>query len=104
MGQASPVLLRKFMRISDKLGDMYGNYYELDGRVALKRAVAARQTVRHITALLPDAPYKSLLDIGAGEGAVLAELHKIGFAQELHALEISESGIEIIKMRNLSSI
>jgi hypothetical protein len=36
------------MKVSDKLGDLYGGYYDLGGGVAQKRAVAARQTIGHI--------------------------------------------------------
>lgn len=89
------------MKVSDKLGDLYGNYYDLSGEVANKRAIAARQTIEHIKAVLPKPPYGKLLDIGAGEGAVLAELDSASFAQELHAVEISQSGVEAIKRRSI---
>lgn len=92
------------MKVSDKLGDLYGNYYDAAGQVAQKRAIAARQTVEHIAALLPHRPYKSLLDIGAGEGAVLAELDRMDFAHELHAVEISESGIDAIRRRQIPAL
>ena len=46
----------------------------------------------------------SVLDIGAGDGAVLSELERRGLGNELHAIEISGSGIERIKQRNLKSL
>ena len=92
------------MKISDKLGDLYGDYYDLGGGVAQKRAVAARQTIEHIKTVLPKPPYGKLLDVGAGEGAVLAELDAAAFAKELYAVEISQSGVEAIKRRCIRSL
>lgn len=92
------------MKVSDKLGDLYGDYYDLGGGVAQKRAVAARQTIAHIKAMLPESPYENLLDVGAGEGSVLAELDRASFAKDLYAVEISQSGIEIIKQRCIPSL
>jgi ubiquinone/menaquinone biosynthesis C-methylase UbiE len=45
-----------------------------------------------------------ILEVGAGEGAVLRELSERGFGQELHALEISKSGIEAIESRELPNL
>jgi len=90
------------MEVRQTLGDLYRDYY--DGAVAAKRAIAARQTVSHLFDLLPHRPYHSVIDIGAGEGAVLAELEKHAFATELHALEISESGINAIRSRHLKTL
>jgi predicted TPR repeat methyltransferase len=89
------------MKVNDKLSDLYGGYYEGDQELLTKRAIAARQSVSHIAQMLGRAPYKSLLDIGAGEGSVLSELSKIGFAQELHAVEISQTGVEAMQRRKI---
>lgn len=90
------------MKVSEKLGNLYRDYYT--DAVAAKRAIAARQTVAHLSELVPNHRYKSLVDIGAGEGAVLAELEKLGIAEELYALEISESGVEAIRSRALPTL
>lgn len=99
-----PKAVEKPMKVSDKLGDLYGDYYDLGGSLAQKRKVTARQTIGHIKTLLPDPPYGRLLDIGAGEGSVLEELDIAAFAEELHAVEISLSGIETIKRRNIPRV
>ncbi len=93
------------MKVSDKLDSMYGDYYA-DGKVAAKRRIAARQTVSHLLELTPSAsrPYPSLLDVGAGDGAVLAELQAAQVATDLHAVEISESGCGAIVARNLDGL
>ena len=81
------------MKVSDKLGDLYADYYDVGGGVSQKRAVAARQSIAPIKAVLPKPPYGKLLDVGAGEGAVLAELDAAAFANELYGVEISHSGV-----------
>lgn len=90
------------MKVSDELSELYRDYY--DDAVAAKRAIAARQTVAHLCDLLPEQHYETLIDIGAGEGAVLAELERRGLAGELHALEISESGVKAIEARALPTL
>lgn len=92
------------MKVSDKLGDLYGDYYDLGGGLAQKRAVAARQTIGHIKAVLPNPPYGKLLDVGAGEGSVLAELDSTAFAKDLYAVDISQSGVDTIKRRCIPSL
>lgn len=90
------------MQVSDKLSELYDGYYDSD--VAKKRAIAAAQTIAHIQELLPQRKFHDVVDIGAGEGAVLAELDRTALGENLHALEISPSGIEAIKRRGISSL
>lgn len=91
------------MSSSDQLLEMYDNYYT-NGGVAQKRAIAARQSVRHIHAVSGNRKFASLIDIGAGEGAVLQELDSFGYASEMAAVEISTSGLEAIQRRNIASL
>jgi predicted TPR repeat methyltransferase len=91
------------MKISDKLNDMYANYYDSEV-VAKKRIISARQTIAHIKDITGEVHYGSMIDIGAGEGSVLAGLDEIGFADALHAVEISDSGCQAIMARNLKSL
>lgn len=39
---------------------------------------------------------KRLLEVGAGDGAILRCLSEVNFCEEMHALEISKSGVEVI--------
>jgi hypothetical protein len=94
------------MKVRDNLIEMYKNYYH-DENVLKKRKIGARQSVEHIRSLLPDYSYRSVIDIGAGDGAVLDELDKTNISNELHAVEISESGCARIldkKIGKLQSI
>lgn len=91
------------MKISDKLNEMYAGYYENE-KTLKKRIISARQTIAHILQITKNHKFGSVLDIGAGEGSVLAGLDEIRFADELHAVEISESGCNAIAARKLASV
>jgi ubiquinone/menaquinone biosynthesis C-methylase UbiE len=47
---------------------------------------------------------KKILEVGAGEGAVLMHLDAMNFGEELHAIEIARSGIDVIQGRGLPSV
>ena len=91
------------MEISDALKELYGDYY-LDERVLIKRRIAARQTLDHLNSILPCKNYRSIIDIGAGDGSLLEELNKINVSGELHAVEISESGWASIQEKKLDKV
>jgi SAM-dependent methyltransferase len=90
------------MSQSLELRSFYEDYY--NDEVGRKRVIAAKQTVDHISSLCGNASLGKVLDVGAGDGAVLAEVERRGMASELHAVEISSSGIERIKKRNLNTL
>jgi Methyltransferase domain len=92
------------MQVNDKLTGLYDTYYLQGSPLFLKRSIAARQTVGHVLELLPDAPYANVLDIGAGEGSLLAALSEKRFAEVLHAVEISDSGVEAIGRRSIPNL
>jgi SAM-dependent methyltransferase len=88
---------------SDDLQAQYEGYYA-DGSVDKKRAIAAKQSVGHIKALIGDRKFQSILDIGAGEGAVLQELQAQQLGDVLSAVEISGSGLDAIKRRTIANL
>lgn len=88
---------------SAEIVEMYSDYY-LDGQVAEKRAIAAKQSIGHIKQVAADYKFQSVIDIGAGEGSVLAELADNDFAPNLAAVELSRSGIDAIRARRIKSL
>lgn len=68
------------------------------------REIGARQKADDIIKLCQKFNFKKVLDVGAGDGAVLKELDSRGFTENLHAVEISGSGIEKINQRGLKSL
>lgn len=84
--------------------DLYADYYGSAAETAEKRAIAAEQTMGYMRGVLGDARFDRLLDVGAGDGNVLAELERGALARELYAIEISSSGIHAIEARRLASL
>ncbi|MER8962532.1 class I SAM-dependent methyltransferase [Mesorhizobium sp. M0701] len=83
--------------------DIYDDYYA-DGKVAAKRDIASNQSVGHIEAVIQGQFFDRILDIGAGEGAVLDKLNRKGLGKKLGAVEISKSGVEAIKARKIAKL
>jgi len=61
------------------------------------RRLGAVDKAANVVALCGALPHARVLEIGAGEGAVLARLAELRFAAELHALEVSEGAAELIR-------
>jgi ubiquinone/menaquinone biosynthesis C-methylase UbiE len=84
---------------SAELRDFYDGYY--NDAVAAKRTITATQTVDHLEQLGGKA-LGHVLDVGAGDGAVLQEIERRRIASKLDAVEISSSGIDLVASRRLS--
>lgn len=80
----------------------YSSYYA-DGQSEW-RWLSARDKTANIVRLCTDLPHKSILDVGAGEGSILAQLSELNFGEELFALEISESGAHTIHNRKIQRL
>jgi trans-aconitate methyltransferase len=82
--------------------DQYEGYYtdELDR----KRDLTAIETAGHIRELVADRKYGSIVDIGAGQGGLVGVLHHEGRAEQFTALEISTSGLDKIRHRDLPNV
>ncbi len=90
------------VKISDHLLTNYENYYE-DGDSEWRR-LGALGKVENITSLCSDLPRESILEIGAGEGSILKQLSELRFGETLYALEISPSGVEVIRDKEISRL
>jgi ubiquinone/menaquinone biosynthesis C-methylase UbiE len=93
--------------VSQHLLENYKDYYK-DGDNpegdAYWRKIGAIPKVDNIVALCNSYPHASIIEVGAGEGSVLQELSARKFANELYAIDISESGIEKIKERQIDTL
>jgi SAM-dependent methyltransferase len=89
----------KNMTTSNQLRENYENYYE-DGDSEW-RMLGARDKAANIISLCNSLPHGTILEIGAGEGSILKRLSEMNFGGELRALEISQSGVDTIKSRNI---
>lgn len=88
--------------LGKKYKDMYESYY--NDEVDLKRHLTARETMTHIHKLIDSKHYDSIIDVGAGQGSLVELIRNYKLATRVSALEISASGIEKIKARNLEDV
>lgn len=90
------------LRVSLDLQAAYDEQYSPD--LSAWRELGARSKARNIAAVCAGRSFGSLLECGAGEGSLLERLDQIGLCPELHAVEISRSGVAAIQRRRIPSL
>lgn len=95
-------MMKKETNVSDNLKSGYTNQY--DGSMQDWRMLGAKYKADNIIKLAKGLGVKSVLEVGAGDGAILHYLSQHDFSDNLNAVEISSSGIEAIKARNLKGL
>ncbi|MGI4021708.1 MAG: class I SAM-dependent methyltransferase [Janthinobacterium lividum] len=80
----------------------YDNFYQNHDEAW--RMLGAKYKAQNIADVCKEKQFVKVLEVGAGDGSILYYLDQWQFAPELYAIEISESGVEHIKRRNLKSI
>ncbi len=85
----------------ERLVEFYDESYSREGEqaelYARWRALGATGKADHVTELCGQAGIRpaKILDVGCGDGALLSELHRRGFGQGLHGVEITEAAVRI---------
>ncbi len=87
--------------IGKEYRDLYAGYYSNANPTLLKREISAVQSVNCLVGAIGSRAPRNLLDVGAGDGNVLSQLDARGFSAELFAVEVSASGVEAIKSKQL---
>jgi methyltransferase family protein len=87
--------------VSKRLQANYDAYYN---GISEWREIGAAQKARNILELCETIPHESVLEIGAGEGAILSRLSRAKFSRNLCALEISDSAITAIAARHIEGL
>jgi len=90
------------MKTSTHLLYNYRDYYA-EGESEW-RWLGAIDKANNIRALCKNLSINSVIEIGAGEGSILKRLSELNFAQEFYACEISQTGVEAIKKRNIEQL
>jgi ubiquinone/menaquinone biosynthesis C-methylase UbiE len=92
--------------IATSLKSMYDEYYDNDEFLLLKRKITAMQSLKHVIAVWSENGnvVDKMLDVGAGEGSLLYQASKLNLAQKLYGVEISSSGVEAIKNKNIPNL
>ncbi|HEY7831487.1 MAG TPA: class I SAM-dependent methyltransferase [Solirubrobacteraceae bacterium] len=91
--------------VADPLASFYEKAYTSDAHSALRgerwRALSAEGKAAHAIALCRKAGLvpESVLEVGCGDGAILCELHRRGFAERLEGLEIAPQAVAIARER-----
>lgn len=68
------------------------------------RLLSAKYKAKNILEVCKGREFKKVLEVGAGDGSILTYLNESNFAPELHALEISQSGVDQINARKLDRL
>ena len=88
--------------ISDNVKTAYDEFYQKHDEAW--RMLGAKYKAQHIVDVCQGRIFKKVLEVGAGDGSILKWLADKDFAPEYHAVEISESGVEHIKSRNIKDL
>lgn len=91
------------IKTNTELLENYDDYYHDKSEKAWRELCATRKA-ENIINCCKGHTFDRVLEIGAGEGAILQNLSKINFSRELYALEISNSGVESILGRKISQM
>jgi len=88
--------------ISEKITEFYENYYQTD--LSEWRNISAQAKAKNIINISNRYPHETILEIGAGEGAVLFQLSKHKFGTSYTALEISSKAVNDITKKNIPGL
>lgn len=88
--------------VSDNVKHAYDEFYEKHDEAW--RMLGAKYKAQHIIDVCKGYTFKEVLEVGAGDGSILKYLSDHHFAPEYNAVEISDSGVELIKKRNIPGV
>lgn len=89
-----------------EVGEVFAKHYDAcygEGESPWRR-LGAMDKAANIVRLCGQVPHDRVLEIGSGEGAILQRLADVGFGKELHAVDISKSGVEVTRKRNIPTL
>ncbi len=89
------------LTLGDEARSLYDGAYE--GPSEWRRLCAVDKAA-NVVSLCAGLPHATVLEIGAGDGSVLARLAELGFGKALHALEVSEKALEAIRQQRIPGL
>ena len=91
-------------RMNHDLKSHYGDYY--DGLKAEWKRLSRADTVENVTTLCAGIPHRTVLEIGCGDGVLLELLSESanGFGEELYAIEVAQSAVDLTRGRGIRSL
>lgn len=87
--------------ISKELKANYDDYYE---KQSDWRWIGSYDKVKNILDLCDKVAHDKIIEIGVGEGSVLKRLSEMNFGKELYGLEVSKSGVEATRQKDISNL
>jgi ubiquinone/menaquinone biosynthesis C-methylase UbiE len=90
------------MQLSDNIKETYSSQYDKES--VEWRNTGAKYKAANIVSLAKNIQFRNVLEVGAGEGSILNWLSKWNFSKDLSCVEISESGIEMIRSKNIANL
>jgi ubiquinone/menaquinone biosynthesis C-methylase UbiE len=88
--------------ISDDVKTAYNEYYEQHD--VAWRMLGAKYKAQHIIDVCKGQTFNTVLEVGAGDGSILKLLSEQKFAPGYDAVEISDSGVELIKTAGIKNL
>ncbi|HEY4290002.1 MAG TPA: class I SAM-dependent methyltransferase [Puia sp.] len=90
------------MEISQNVKESYSKQYS--DAMAEWRLMGARSKAENIVQLAKEIKFNNVLEVGSGEGSILYWLAKWDFSDNLNCVEISESGLEMTRAKNIPNL
>lgn len=91
----------KDLSVSERFKKLYD--YRDGGGVEWRKTGAIGKA-GNITRYCAGYPHRTIVEIGAGEGAILSRLSQLDFGEDLYGLEISETAVSLIRERGIGSL
>ena len=89
-------------KLSGNVKTAYDEFYKKHDEAW--RMLGAKYKAQHIIEVCKGRTFNKILEVGAGDGSILKILSEQDFAPEYHAVEISDSGVDYIKSRNIKDL
>jgi SAM-dependent methyltransferase len=81
--------------------NLYDSYYTgLDTQTWQWRELGGSVKANNIIKIADKISVHSILDIGCGTGAILAQLFQSGFGNQYYAIDVAQAAVDIVKQRN----
>ena len=90
------------MKIENQLEEKYNDYYK--DEISEWSTIGAIGKVENIIEVSRYKKFENIIEVGAGDGSILAFLNEKKFCKKATAAEISDSGIEQIKKKNIEIV
>ena len=88
--------------LSEDVKSAYNQFYKANDEAW--RMLGAKSKAQNIMEVCRSLNPQTVLEVGAGDGSILHFLDKAKFAPALYALEIADTGVELIRNRQLESL